>query len=98
MKFGLLVLVLLATSSTFAQDAKKGEELYKQCIACHGIKGEGDVGQKAPRLSGQYAWYIEKQLTDMKGQKIRKNDVMMPFLSKLSPQDMKDLAAYISAL
>ncbi len=94
----LISSLLLFSIHSFAQDAAKGAELYKQCIACHGAKGEGNVSQKAPKLSGQFEWYIEKQLVDMKGQKIRKNDVMMPFLSKLSPQDMKDLAAYISKL
>ena len=35
---------------------------------------------------------------DMKAGKTRKNAVMNPFLAKLSEQDMKDLAAYISKL
>lgn len=98
MKLLVLLAVLGFSSQVFAQDAKKGEELYKQCIACHGDKGDGNPAQKAPRLAGQHDWYILKQLQDMKAAKTRKNPVMNPFLSKLSEQDMKDLAAYISKL
>lgn len=89
---------ILFSSYSNAQDLKKGEELYKQCIICHGEKGEGNVAQKAPKLSGQYDWYVSKQLEDMKALKVRKNAVMTPFLNKLSSEDMKDLALYISKL
>jgi cytochrome c553 len=98
MKSVLFLSLVLISNLLFAQDAKKGSELYKQCILCHGDKGDGNVAQKAPRISGQHDWYILKQLQDMKAQKVRKNPLMNPFLSKLSEQDMKDLAAYISKL
>ncbi len=81
-----------------AADSKAGLELYKQCIPCHGDKAEGKVALKAPRLSGQYDWYLLKQLKDMKGEKIRKNAAMTSILSKLSESDMENLASYISTL
>lgn len=97
-----LVIYLIALFSLFtfsyADDAIKGAELYKQCIACHGDKGDGNLSQKAPRIAGQHDWYILKQLQDIKMGVSRKNPVMVPFLNKLSEQDMKDLAAYISKL
>jgi cytochrome c553 len=74
-----------------------GHKLFNQCISCHGKGGEGKTSQKAPFIGGQYDWYIEKQLTDMKAQ-VRVNPVMNPILKGLSPQDMKDLAAYVSKL
>lgn len=98
MKSALLFTLISFSTITLAQDVKKGEELYKQCILCHGDKGDGNPAQKAPRISGQHDWYILKQLQDMKAAKTRKNPVMTPFLAKLSEQDMKDLAAYISKL
>ncbi len=101
MKSFLATFILISSSLSsqcFAQDLARGGELYKQCIACHGDKGDGNVAQKAPRISGQHDWYTLKQLQDMKAGVIRKNPVMTPFLSKLSEQDMKDLAAYISQL
>lgn len=99
MKSVLAILVLVSISApSFAQDMAKGAELYKQCIVCHGDKGDGNVAQKAPRISGQHDWYIAKQLADIKAGITRKNPVMVPIVSKLSEQDMKDLAAYISKL
>ena len=74
-----------------------GHKLYTQCISCHGKGGEGKSSQKAPFIGGQFDWYIEKQLVDMKSG-ARVNAVMNPILKGLSPQDMKDLAAYVSRL
>ena len=74
-----------------------GHKLYTQCISCHGKGGEGKTSQKAPFIGGQFDWYIEKQLVDMKSG-VRPNAVMNPILKGLKPQDMKDLAAYVSRL
>lgn len=99
MKNILLTLILsFATTTVFAQDAAKGGTLYTaQCISCHGEKGEGNLAQKAPKLSGQFDWYIVKQLSEAKSG-VRKSSVMASYAGKLSEQDMKDLAAYISKL
>jgi cytochrome c553 len=102
MKFFLITLTIATSLFSFSghadDDAVKGAELFKQCIACHGEKGDGIPAQKAPRIAGQHDWYILKQLQDIKAGVARKNLVMVPFVSKLSEQDMKDLAAYISKL
>lgn len=74
-----------------------GNKIFGQCIACHGKGGEGKASQKAPHIGGQYDWYIEKQLTDMKGG-ARINVAMNPIVKGLSPEDMKNVAAYVSAL
>lgn len=99
MKNIALVLSTFALMSTVsAQDIEKGKTLYAaSCVSCHGEKGEGNATQKAPKLSGQHDWYIVKQLTDAKTG-VRKSSVMASYASKLSEQDMKDLAAYIAKL
>ena len=74
-----------------------GHKLYNQCISCHGKGGEGKTSQKAPFIGGQFDWYIEKQLTDMK-EGTRVNAAMNPVVKGLSPQDIKDVAAYVSQL
>ena len=74
-----------------------GHKLYTQCISCHGKGGEGKASQKAPFIGGQFDWYIEKQLVDMKSG-VRENAAMSTILKGLKPQDMKDLAAYVSKL
>jgi cytochrome c553 len=74
-----------------------GHKLYTQCISCHGKGGEGKTSQKAPFIGGQFDWYIEKQLLDMKAG-TRVNLVMNTILKGLNAQDIKDLAAYVSQL
>lgn len=101
MNSALLLLSICVFSSIFtpvsAQDAAKGKELYATCIQCHGDKGDGNPEKKAPRISGQHDWYIVKQVTEIKSG-VRKNPEMLPFVTKLSEQDIKDLAAYITTL
>ena len=43
-------------------NAVAGKASYAACAACHGANGEGNVAMNAPRLSGQGAWYLERQL------------------------------------
>jgi cytochrome c553 len=92
-----IVAFSLLVTPAFAQDAAKGKFLYATCIQCHGEKGEGNPAQKAPKISGQFDWYVIKQVTDIKSG-VRKNPEMLPFITKLTEQDIKDLAAYIVTL
>lgn len=98
----LVLTIAIAASSifsttTFAQNAEKGKELFNTCIQCHGADGNGIVEKKAPRLSGQHDWYVLKQLQDFRSG-VRKNPDMDPYIKPLSEQDFKDLAAYIITL
>jgi cytochrome c oxidase subunit 2 len=43
-------------------DATAGQPLYTVCAACHGTGAEGNQTLNAPKLSGQPAWYLTKQL------------------------------------
>jgi len=63
----------LGRQATFAQtrarapgDAVAGKALYATCAACHGAAGEGNVALNAPKLSGQGAWYLARQLRQFK--------------------------------
>jgi cytochrome c553 len=79
------------------EQLKKGHKLYGKCMSCHGKAGQGKKSQKAPRIGGQADWYIASSITKMKA-KERINKVMFPYIKRLSAQDIKDLAAYISKL
>lgn len=65
------------------------------CASCHGKDGLGTAN--LPRLAGQYASYIETQLT-LFNQRERTNDnaVMHSIVSKMTPLEMAAVAAYIS--
>ena len=73
----------------------RGQKLYAKCITCHGKHANGKKSQKAPKLAGQYDWYIADKIKQMQDG-IWENKVMYPYIKKLSAQDIKDLAAFIS--
>ena len=97
MKNFVIALSLLSGISINAADAVKGKALYARCISCHGSNGEGKESQKAPRIAGQFDWYIYSSLVQFKS-KERVNATMYPFIKNLSDQDYQDLAAYVSTL
>ena len=74
----------------------RGQKLYSKCITCHGKHGTGKKSQKAPKLAGQYDWYIAAKIKQMQDG-IWENKVMYPYIKKLSGEDIKDLAAFLSA-
>ena len=64
------------------------------CSGCHGADGNGPV-PTFPRLAGQTADYLLKQLKDFKNNK-RQNDIMSPNVASLSDDDMANLALFFS--
>lgn len=81
-----------------AGDAAKGKTLYKTCVQCHGEDGRGNPAEEAPKIAGQYDWYIVSSIEQFKAGVERKNPKMLPFIQNLSAQDIADLAAYISKM
>jgi cytochrome c553 len=67
------------------------------CFLCHGLDGVGDSAGAFPRLTGQAAFYLYKQLADY-ASGARPNDVMGPIARELSESQMADVALYYSAL
>lgn len=78
-----------------AGDAGAGKTKSAACAACHGPDGNS-VNPDWPKLAGQGAPYLQKQLADFKGGK-RTNATMAPMAAPLSDQDVADLAAYFSS-
>ena len=50
-----------------AGDASAGAASYAVCAACHGQQGEGLQALNAPKLAGQEAWYMSRQLRNYQG-------------------------------
>lgn len=57
-----LLLLAAASAPALAADAAAGQAAYAVCAACHGQQGEGNIGMNAPKLAGQSAWYLRRQL------------------------------------
>ena len=71
------------------------------CTGCHGPDGKGNAAAGFPRLSGQHADYIEKQLTNFRaGNRINDGDTqtMRAVAEKLSDAEIKALANFIAGL
>ena len=67
-------LALLALPAQ-AADLKRAEEIVGgRCFLCHGMEGEA-ASALYPRLAGQHADYIAKQLADFKSGR-RKSDTI----------------------
>jgi len=73
-------------------DAAAGEAKAAACPACHGPNGNALV-PIWPKLAGQHARYIYKQLMDFKSG-ARANAQMSPQVTPLSEQDFWDISAY----
>ncbi len=104
MKKLALILSLLASCSVWAQGSiEAGKAKSQTCVACHGADGNSQI-TTYPKLAGQHAKYIEKQLKDLKlgmtsgGKQGRYDPVMSAMAMPLSDEDMTDLAAYFSSL
>lgn len=103
---GLMVLCgwwLAAAAS--AADLEAGKRAYAVCAACHGQQGEGNQALNAPKIAGQEAWYLKRQMEafqqglrgtasgDVYGQQMR------PMAMAVSdPAALDNVVAYIASL
>jgi cytochrome c553 len=67
------------------------------CEACHGAHGEGMAAAHVPRLAGQAADYLQKQLDDY-ASGTRDNPIMANFAKILSEQQRVDFAARYASM
>ncbi|MDH3948083.1 MAG: cytochrome c4 [Gammaproteobacteria bacterium] len=91
----LLALFAVAGTTQAAGDAEAGKAKAQACFSCHGVNGNS-VNPVWPKLAGQHAGYIAKQLADFKAGDQRSDPLMMAQVMPLSPQDMADLAAFFT--
>jgi cytochrome c553 len=86
-----------------------GQKLYRggdqsrgipACMACHGPTGAGNGPAKFPALRGQHSVYVVKQLNDYASgaRTTGPNGVMQTIAKRLSPDDMRNLAAYVQGM
>lgn len=82
-------------------DPAKGQQIVSQvCVACHAADGNSTISAN-PKLAGQHADYLYKQLVEYSakpGDKVvvRENPVMSGFAGALSDEDKRNVAAYFS--
>ena len=107
-------LLMTATGATLANDAAaagakaapaidlaRGKEIASTiCVACHGADGNSVIAIN-PKLAGQGAAYLYKQMSNFKSSEgkppERTNPIMNGMVAALSDSDMKSVAAYFAA-
>jgi len=87
---GLIPNLLLAQG-----DAAAGQAKSALCGSCHGADGNSLLAMN-PKLAGQSARYMVKQLQDFKSG-ARAGVTMAAMVLSLSDQDMEDIAAWYSS-
>jgi cytochrome c553 len=92
---GLLGLLAIIGTAQAAGDAAAGKAKSGPCVGCHGANGEGSSSN--PPLAGKSEDALVQALQEYKSGK-RSNAIMKSLASKLSDQDMTNLAAYYASL
>jgi cytochrome c553 len=87
----LVCLVTLGPAA--AADLQRAEEIVAgKCFICHGAEGESS-SPAFPRLAGQHAAYVARQLADYKAGR-RKSSAMQPMVEDLTPADFAALGRF----
>ncbi|MCB1865110.1 MAG: cytochrome c4 [Chromatiales bacterium] len=89
------LLCVFALAPASAGDATAGQAKSAACAGCHGVDGNS-ASPMWPKIAGQNARYIIKQLSEFKKGE-RKNATMNAIAAALSDADMADLAAFYTA-
>lgn len=97
----LVVASAVAVEPPAKPDLAKGQTIASQvCAACHGADGNSPSPAN-PKLAGQASEYLEKQLHNFKAVQGKKperdNAVMAGMVANLSPEDMRNVAAYFAS-
>lgn len=91
-----VALVTTLLPAARAADLTRAVEIVEgKCFICHGTDGESS-SPVFPRLAGQHASYVARQLADYQSGK-RKNDTMQSMVSDLSADDMRLLGMYFES-
>ena len=97
-KLAFAALVMFGAASTVhaAGNAAAGQGKAAACGACHGATGAATTAPMYPKLAGQHASYIAKQLADFKAG-TRQDPIMMGMSAALSDEDMADIGAFFAS-
>lgn len=94
--FAALVMFGAVSTAQAAGNAAAGQGKAASCAACHGATGSKTTLPTYPKLAGQHASFIAKQLADFKSG-ARMDPIMMGMVAPLSEEDMADISAYFAS-
>jgi cytochrome c553 len=85
----------VGAAPAFCADPEAGRAKSRVCAACHGPDGNAKI-PGTPSLAGQPTMFTHWQLIKFRDGR-RKNDQMIAFVTKLTDEDLADLAAFYAA-
>lgn len=96
-RFGAVIIGIcsLISISLNAASIEAGKTKSALCAGCHGQDGNS-INGVWPKLAGQHATYLAKQLREFKDG-TRQDPVMKGMVAALSEADMADISAYFAS-
>jgi cytochrome c553 len=82
-------------------DREHGAQLFQRCVQCHGPDGGGVTTGSVPRIAGQHASVLVRQVLQFRGGKhwdMRMEGIASSEGILSRPQDIADVAAYVNGL
>jgi cytochrome c553 len=89
---GTILAATAGIASASEPEGRVGEIVMGKCFLCHGVDGESS-SPVFPRLAGQHAAYIARQLADYRSGR-RRSTTMQPMVEDLTPADFAALGAF----
>jgi mono/diheme cytochrome c family protein len=86
----IMTMLCISVSLVHGQDKPGGEKTFKaKCAGCHGADAAGKPAVKSPSIKGKSAEDIEKVIS---------TSPKHASLKKLTPDEVKSIAAYLATL
>lgn len=93
----VLISILTCSGATAQGNAEAGAGKIATCAACHGPTGNDSLLPNVPKIGGQNADYLLKQLIEIRDD-VRPVPLMKPMVANLTDQDLADIAAHYSTV
>ena len=95
----LFSLLVISTQAYAVGDAARGAVVGETCLGCHGVSSFTNVypTYKVPKLGGQHADYLAAALKAYRSGE-RAHATMRAQASRLSDQEIDDIAAYFASI
>lgn len=80
------------------ENLEQGARLYAtRCASCHGVSGDGDAARGLPRIAGQHAAYVSRQIYDaVDGRRPALTRSHRKLFAPLDFQEVRGLADWLS--
>jgi len=80
-------------------DPARGKAAFEDCVVCHRKEGAGRTNGSVPRLAGQHASVLIKQIVDVRsGRRVNERMKTVIDAAPLNTQSIADIAGYLEQL